>query len=251
MEIFIRCTPWRKILTSLMLGLVLALVAVPVVEADVCDRNPDHPKCDGDGDSEGEFELTITYHFGHPNINGDPVSSTVSAIGTKRCDVKGGCSFKGDIQGDPVAFKLPQSLMDLLDITSWKGMEEGETLDPYACFPGAPPQADSTGRSVELAHGADGTWFAAIGSYAKDTAGMVDRKYVFYFLCDGFCNGSQWAESSMEGVYHGGELLRIEADAKDRGGKSIPCRCTISSIPNCPGDIDIPMMISVTETQLP
>ena len=223
---------------TLSLGFAAAAVAAKPVKCDPW------PSCNNDGDNEGEFELTITYQFGDPTILDDPVFSTVTAIGTKSCGVKGDCLFKGDIQGSEPFF-LPETLMGLLALTEW----DNTLLNPDECF-GDPPQADTTGRGVELAHNADGTWFAAIGSYAKDTAGIVDRKYVFYFLCDGFCDGSDWGDSSMAGVYLGGELLRIEADAKDRGGKTIPCRCTISSEPNCPGEIDIPMSISVTEVPL-
>lgn len=260
MKANIRYPPWTPTITSLVLVVLLSIVDAPVAfPADFdCVKNPTHHKCDGGGDggNEGDFVLEIHYDF-------DNAHSTVVAVGTKHCDEQGRCSFNGDVIGDgdgnddPVLFNLPDSLLDVIGSTRWKGMEEGTFLDPDKCFGETDPSANAFGRGVELSYDfVNETWFAAIGSYALDTDADVDRKYVFYFLCDyAPCANSDWGEEfsfSMLGDYEGAELLRIESPPKlDNKLKSTPCRCTISNIPNCPGEASVPMRIQVlSETQL-
>ena len=194
----------------------------------------------------GDVTLQITYEFGELTgglcTGSVCASTTITATGTVECG-NNSCDFTSTSVDD--FFQLPEGLRDLLFATNWRGTD----LNPDECF-----GFDSSKEVISgTAHIKDGQilylaryndeatpWFASVGTWAMDTEGLEERKHIFNFEGCGPDSCGAFEPGSMEGVYEGGKLKRIDGTGNDRKYLSIPCRCTISNTPDCPNDVPVP-----------
>ena len=188
--------------------------------------------------------LDITYEFGALSndvcVAPDCVVTTITATAPLVCGTNS-CEFKSTSVVDET-FSLPAGLRDLLFATSWRGTP----LDPDGCFGSS--DADEVGTALIdgnivflRRYNDDATpWEASVGTWARDILDIEDRTHIFNFVGCGAESCGAFAPGSMEGIYEGGKLTRIDGPGNDRKFLSIPCRCTVSNTPDCPVDVPVP-----------
>lgn len=199
--------------------------------------------------------LEMTYEFG-TLTNGacttpECVSTTITATGPVDC-TNLYCDFNSTSAVEN--FGLPSGLRDLLFATEWRRTP----LNPDQCFGSS--QADPGGgfalvdnTFIFLRRFHDGVtpWSAKVDALGLDVDGEIVRDYAFNFEGCGPAGCGDFASGSMEGEYIGGALKRIGVSGNDKKLKSVPCRCTSSNTPDCPGDVAVPIppiRITVIET---
>jgi hypothetical protein len=208
--------------------------------------------------------LDITYEFGSLTdglCTESPkcVSSTIRATGLIECG-EISCEFKAN--ADDALFELPSSLRNLLFATEWRRTP----LNPDMCFgssdfaPGIAVLGTSaeTGRAHNIVFlrwysGGSSPWEASVGSFARDIDDLQDRQHIFNFEgCGAAGNCGNFDRGLMDGIYAGGELLRIDSHGNDRKFDSIPCRCTRSNTPDCPDEVPVATpQLRITVDELP
>jgi hypothetical protein len=242
-------------------GLLLSLAAICLIglalpeNTMACHRGTPHGQqtdCGPTPPSPDEVTYDVTYEFGElaGDVCGAPdcVTTSVTATGTLECGNLY-CLFHSNSVSDD--FLLPPGLRELIFATEWRGTP----LDPDLCFGSTdslPGSAFIDHTQLELrAYYDDATpWFAQVHAVALDTEGLEYRDYTFNFQGCGIDSCGEFVANSVAGDYLGGELIRIDGKGPDRKFLSVPCRCTMSNTPDCPGDVPLPtppIRISVTE----
>ena len=230
------------------LGIVLSLCLAGPTAGFACHKGGPHGQetsCDGSPPPAGDITLDITYEFGALSndvcVAPDCVVTTITATAPLVCGTNS-CEFKSTSVVDET-FSLPAGLRHLLFETKWQRKQD---LDPDGCFGSS--DADEVGTALIdgnivflRRYNDDATpWEASVGTWARDILDIEDRTHIFNFVGCGAESCGAFAPGSMEGIYEGGKLTRIDGPGNDRKFLSIPCRCTVSNTPDCPVDVPVP-----------
>jgi len=215
---------------------------------------------------------------GDPDICNTPdcVSTTFKAIGSVTCGSQM-CDFQGEVI-DPKVFNIPPSIFNLLALTEI----QGTAITPEQCFdipPGSVPDGTflfeytEPGRTKALdSEGGAVTWTDDAGVereltyefwlrspvvakpgqkwHAKVTAVSTDmddvpQRYIFHFggNCDsheGQCPALR--ASDFTGYFEEGWGGAIFGTNTNHRGEAQTCRCTVSSKPGCPDNVDMGLL---------
>ena len=265
---------------QIFLALVLSVFALSALGGR-CDN----PKWSGSEECKPpeteQVTLSVDVYFGDDGA-GDPSDctsdtcskTTFTATGSVICNSQV-CDFAGTVDG-PV-FNFPPSLANLLAATSIRGTD----ILPHDCFDGLnalPPYTKSGSTkpgyqyvddSGTLGPGIyeftlrspvnatpDAMWWAKVRAISTDMQG-VPQKYGFHFggLCNRHVNNGicpTLTPDDFDGDFEDGYTTAVFGSNTNK--RNVPfqtCRCTVSSKPSCPENVDIeprPMaIISISE----
>jgi hypothetical protein len=273
-----------RVIIQTILALGLSMVAVSAL-AGKCDN----PRWSGSDECAppvtDPVTLKVTVSFGEDSDAGDPancsdypcVETTFTATGSVICGSQV-CDFSGTVAGGP-PFNFPPALANLLAATSIGGTD----ILPHQCFDmldSGPPYAlpgstKTTADDSDLVYQdesgdflgpgiyeftlrspvnspPDGMWWAKVRAISTDMEG-VPQKYGFHFggLCDrdnGIC---PTLNDDFAGAFENGYTTAVFGSNTNK--RNVPyqtCRCTVSSKPGCPDNVDIeprPMAIITIE----
>ena len=201
------------------------------------------------------------------------VSTTFTVEGSVTCSSQV-CDFEGAVTTDNV-FNIPPSIFNLLAMTEIRGTR----IEPERCFdidtgvPSSPPDGspahqytgpgrtkvgyeypDDSGELQELTYafwlrspvvaGPDQKWWAKVNAVSTDMDG-VPQRYIFHFggNCDLRAAGTDECPSlsggDFDGAFEEGWGDSIFGSNTNRRGEPQTCRCTVSSKPSCPRNVDM------------
>ena len=202
----------------------------------------------------------------------DCVSTTFTVEGSVTCSSQV-CDFEGEVTPETQkVFNIPPSIFNLLAMTEIRGTR----IEPEQCFDidnGVPSDGslehqytgpgstkaeyeyqDDSGELQELTYafwlrspvvaGPDQKWYAKAYAVSTDMEN-VPQRYIFHFggNCDLRPVGSDKCPSlsggDFSGAFEEGWGGGIFGSNTNRRGEPQTCRCTVSSKPSCPSNVDM------------
>lgn len=204
------------------------------------------------------------------------VPTTFKATGSVICSSQV-CDFQGSVT-TPTEFNIPPSIFNLLSMTKIRGtaikpeecfdipesgVPNGTNLYDYV-EPGSTKAkqtvngeeidviwTDDSGIDRKLTYefflrspvvaGPDQKWYAKVSAVSTDMAG-VPQRYIFHLGGDCESHDGQCpalSGSDFEGYYEEGWGGGVFGTNTNRRGEPQTCRCTVSSKPSCPDNVDM------------